>query len=592
MTVGTMIISSLATRMLNELDVVLADVNVSEPWSLVTAFSDLPRWKPEDVNQAGSIIAGRLRGLGVPVTVHDPELYLSIPYDASVWHNERPLKAKPPSYSKSVPDGVTGELVHVPAAYSANVSSMFASESGREASRPVAVAGKIAITEGYGLPHKISELERAGAIGVITINPGEDIHWAICTPIWGSPGLSDLPRKPGIPVLSVNRTDGQQLLKLAAGKEKVEIRTRLDEGWFRQKVVVVEIPGTSEPEKFVLLHGHYDSWDVGVGDNATGDATLLEIARVLWNRRSALRRSVRIAWWPGHSTGRYAGSTWYADVFAKELNDHCVAQINCDSPGCRWATDFNHLSLLPEAETFVRSVIQDVAGLPIQAERPPRAGDWSFNNIGITGLLMLSSTMTEELRNEKSYYAVGGCGGNIAWHTENDKIEIADREILLRDIKVYLACVWRIANAEILPFDWRFTTRELRSALDRHAKSAGNHFDLAPAHDALHRLEVQLEHFYNQVESNAVQPAVANRVIQDMARILVPIDHSRESRFLHDPALPVPSLPSLNAASLLASQSPDLVRFTVMELRRGQNQVVDAFDRASLLVREMVDRRQ
>ena len=31
----------------------------------------------------------------------------------------------------------------------------------------------------------------------------------------------------------------------------------------------------------MLLHGHYDSWDVGVGDNATGNATLLEIARVL-----------------------------------------------------------------------------------------------------------------------------------------------------------------------------------------------------------------------------------------------------------------------------------------------------------------------
>ena len=66
----------------------------------------------------------------------------------------------------------------------------------------------------------------------------------------------------------------------------------------------------------MLVHGHYDSWDVGVGDNATGDATLLEIARVLWKNREKLKRSVRIAWWPGHSTGRYAGSTWFADTFA------------------------------------------------------------------------------------------------------------------------------------------------------------------------------------------------------------------------------------------------------------------------------------
>ena len=64
----------------------------------------------------------------------------------------------------------------------------------------------------------------------------------------------------------------------------------------------------------MLVHGHYDCWEVGVGDNATGDATLLELARVLWVIARRLRRSVKLAWWPGHSTGRYAGSTWFADA--------------------------------------------------------------------------------------------------------------------------------------------------------------------------------------------------------------------------------------------------------------------------------------
>ena len=93
---------------------------------------------------------------------------------------------------------------------------------------------------------------------------------------------------------------------------------------------------------------------------------------------------------------------------------------------------------------------------------------------------MLSSTMTPEKRAEKGYYAVGGCGGNIAWHTENDTIEIADKDILLRDIKVYLLSVLRNANAEILPFDWRLTAKEFLETIAGYQKKAGDRFDLAP----------------------------------------------------------------------------------------------------------------
>ena len=38
--------------------------------------------------------------------------------------------------------------------------------------------------------------------------------------------------------------------------------------------------GSALPEEFVLVHGHLDGWHYGVGDNAVGDATLLELARV------------------------------------------------------------------------------------------------------------------------------------------------------------------------------------------------------------------------------------------------------------------------------------------------------------------------
>ena len=129
-------------------------------------------------------------------------------------------------------------------------------------------------------------MPRSGArSALIAINPGVDIHWGTCTTIWGTPDLDDLPRKPKIPVAAVNKPDGEKLIALRAQGGRATIRTELEEGWFVQKIPVVHIPGAVEPEHFVLVHGHYDSWDVGVGDNATGDATLLELARVLWTHR-------------------------------------------------------------------------------------------------------------------------------------------------------------------------------------------------------------------------------------------------------------------------------------------------------------------
>jgi len=559
-------------------------ISLDAPWELVETFSTMPRWKPADVNAAAEVIAERLGRHGVPVTMHEPEIYLSIPHHAEVRAGGTTHKAKPPAYSVSVPEGLEAPLVYVPAAYSKSIGTLFDKNQDAALSAEERIRGRIVISEGFSFPGKIAEFEAKGAVGVIAVNPGVDSHWGICTSIWGTPDLDDLPRKPNIPVVAVSNPDGQALIRLAETGGSATLVTRMEEGWFRQRLPVVEIPGAEEPEKFVLLHGHYDSWDVGVGDNATGDATLLELARVLWAHRADLRRSVRIAWWPGHSTGRYAGSTWFADAFALDLDRNCVAQINCDSPGCRWATVFKDISWMPETEGYMKGVIREVTGLDSEGERPHRAGDYSFNNIGISSFLMLSSTMPDELRAEKGYYAVGGCGGNIAWHTEHDLMDIADRDILLRDMKVYLASVLGVANAEILPFDWRTTAAEFGQTLERYQAAAGDHFDFSPARGALAELAQALERFYGETGSGR-DPKAANRVIERLARMLVPANFSKEARFRHDPALPVPPLPWVAAATELAGMPAERLGFAKTSLMRGQNRLVAALDEATALVR-------
>ena len=569
----------------------LEAVSLDAPWELVEAFSRTPRWMPEDVNRGADMIAERLRGLGVPVTLHQPEIYLAVPLSASVEAGGVVHRAKPPTSSLPVPEGLTAPLVYLKAnakalrSYSRDLGELFGGALASEAEARAKVAGKILLTEGFGNPAIASLVEEWGGLGVIAANPGVDVHWGTCTTIWGTPDLDDLPRKPKIPMATVNKASGEALRAVAEAGGSATMRSELLEGLFPQKIPEVRIPAADGSPDFVLLHGHYDSWDVGVGDNATGNATLLEIARLLWENRAGLKRGVRICWWPGHSTGRYAGSTWYADAFAIDIDEHCVAQIDCDSPGCRWASSFHDTTTMSETRELVKHAILDVVpDAAFGTKRPKQAGDYSFSNIGVTSFYMLSSTMPDALRVEKGYYEVSGCGGNIAWHTENDTLEIADRDYLLRDIRIYLLSLLRVTQPALLPFDFTATAEEFAATVARYAKAAGHHADLSPAIAATEAFQAAVARFHAAAAAGGVPAARANQAMKELARILVPLNFTKGPRFTHDPAVTAPPLPCLAVAAELGRHEGLMRGFAKTQLMRGQNRYVAAMRAATRLV--------
>src|SRR5215467_9814617 len=373
------------------------DARLDDAWALLREFSSLVRESGTDAERrAVERITSRLASWGVPHTVYEPELLISLPRYASLVVGDRTYASKTPSMAASTPpEGTTASIVYRPTSFASSVHDIFSG-----AVLDGDVTGRIVITEGLPMPGKVSDLEARGALGVVSISPGERVHEGICTSIWGSPDLARLGRQPKIPVVSISNADGRDLIARIGDEAVATMITRLETGWRRIPVTVAEIRGAVEPERFVLLHGHLDSWHAGIGDNATGDATLLEVARVLVERRDRLARSVRIAWWSGHSHGRYAGSTWYADAFALDLERNCICHVNCDSPGCREADVFEDKAWMAETEAFAKDAILDFAGQPSQGGPPLRAGDISFNNLGISTFFMLSSTMTPELRAE------------------------------------------------------------------------------------------------------------------------------------------------------------------------------------------------
>jgi hypothetical protein len=197
---------------------------------------------------------------------------------------------------------------------------------------------------------------------------------------------------------------------------------------------------------------------------------------------------------------------------------------------------------------------------------------------------MLSSTMPEALVRDKGYYPVGGCGGNIAWHTEDDTLEIADRENLLRDMKVYAAAVFRAANTPIYPLDFTATTGEFAQTLARYQQAASGRFDFSPSIREVRALEEDLARFYAAAAALSDRPVddVAlgrvNEVQRRLARTLVPVNYTRTGRFRHDPAVNIPALPDLEPALRLGGleAGSDADRVTRIHLTRGQNRLLGA----------------
>lgn len=567
---------------------VVSSVSLDVPWDIVDKFSKIVRLSgSKEERDAVELIQSHLNDWGIPNVLHEPESFISIPLSASVkllGNDQVTFRAKTPSMSISTGDTpVEGELVYISSINGDNSGDVFSTGVGFGDKD---VSGKIVLTEGFASPGKLKDVMDAGAIAGIFINPGEAIHEGICTPIWGTPDLDNEHQQPTIPVVAVNHADGQELIAAANAGKKTAVTTHLDTAWRKIPVLEATIEGAKVPEEFVLLHGHLDSWHEGVGDNATGDATMLELARVFWENRESLDRTLKIAWWSGHSHGRYAGSTWYADQFGIELAENCVAQVNCDSPGCRWADTYNDLTAMSETVPFVNKVIEETTSITPQTERPPRAGDYSFNGVGLTGFYMLSSTMSEQTRAEKNYYAVGGCGGNIEWHTEGDTLEIADADFLLRDMKMYAASLVRVLNSPLAPFDFRSTVAEFEVAMDEYEKSAGEDFDFGLTTKALVDLKKSLETMYtNLPNASSSDDGAAKRfnfAQRRLARTLVPINYSRTEAFRHDPALNLPALPDYEAALTLPEVRGDISRVGVIRahLTRGQNRVVWALIQA------------
>jgi hypothetical protein len=585
-------------------------VSREAPWQLVERFAKLER-EPgtEDEREAARYIEQRFEEYGVSYERYDPEFWIGEPKPETVSirvtnpiadrfnvDTDRP-SVKAQSFSGS--GTVSGELVRLDLPEAASVQELRGAslEDLNEADR--SFEGKIVlVTQPILSRQLVMELQERGAVAYLLVHPHPDEpHYGTAMPVWGAvPTPNQTHLVPEMHILNLSRTVGDRLLELLDGPRDVQLKVSAEvpRRWVESPLVVAKIPGeaAAATDDFVLLHGHYDSYNVGVTDNATGNAGMVEAARLFNERRDDLVRDLWVAFWPAHEGGRYGGSAWFADQFAHQLEERCIAHVNFDSPGVKDATEFEEMTVwMAEADALCRGAIDDVAGKEATENRPRRSGDYSFYNLGVTGLLCLSSSIPQEVRDARGYHPVSGSGGNSeAWHLSTNTLDKADPDVLQRDIRVYVTVLARLLCRPIVPLDHRRTVQRHREHLTEYDAVAGDDFDLSPVLEEIDAVGEVVQRFYDTIEAGELGDRTANEGIRRLSRRLVKLGFTSEGRFDQDLAVHRPPYPSLAPVRRLDDLSGDEYRFQHRALVRARNEAVYELQQASRVVEDLLDR--
>lgn len=570
---------------------ILEEINVQEIWQHTETLAQWVRLSgsPEEA-QAFQYIRGVLEKADVDVKGYEFEALVSFPGEASlqvISPAARNIECIAHALAPSTPsEGIEAELVYV-------------GYGGRSAYRDgVDVAGKAVLIDGIGSPVSKQIAEQKGSVAQVFIHD-DHLHEICLSPVWGTPTPETANLLWQTPAISIRAADGAYLKEMLKRESvRIQVKAHVWTGWKKIPVLIGEIKGTTESERFVLFSGHVDSWYYGAMDNAAPNAAMMEIGRVLSQHRDKLRRSLRLAFWSGHSHGRYPGSTWYADTFWEDLHKNCVAHVNIDSIGGKGATDLTQTMTMAETWGFAAGVIKELTGQSLKRRRITRMGDQSFWGCGVPSLFTVLSQQPPKPQRER--FAQPWDEWGWWWHTPEDTIDKLDRDNLLRDAKVYLLSSMRLCMLPLLPFDYSAVADEFIEALSNWQEGAKGAFDLGRCVTRAEefkievtRLEDAIEHSLQELGSTGGRERshileLINQTLMKLGRLLIPINYTKVDPFDQDLAMTFPPIPVLERIRELTSQDPESNEFRFLRTRlvREAHKVCHTLDEAAETVRE------
>ena len=397
-------------------------------------------------------------------------------------------------------------------------------------------------------PFRPESAVQRGSVQFLPIYPGDPETPGIASTL-DLPDSKRIPadklqtNQPSIPVNPLSYKDAAPILKCLAGDEsprawqgalpftyhlgaggsdpnprKVTVHMHLEQDAALRTIwdVIGKIPGTAQPDEWVIAGNHRDAWVYGAVDPNSGTAAMLETVHglgELLKQGWKPRRTIVVASWDAEEEG-LIGSTEWAEQHTKELS-HAVAYFNTDVGVA--GPDFN-AAAVPSLKQFVREVTKQVPSPKggtvydqwkrTQETSSERRGDASTsggpsrfnahveNDVHVrdlgsgsdyTPFIQHLGVPSTDIGSEGPYGVYHSVFDNYNWFTK-----FADPTFVYeqQQARVFGLEILHMANADILPYDYQVYGREIISYLESahtRADKINLNLDFTPALNAANR---------------------------------------------------------------------------------------------------------
>jgi N-acetylated-alpha-linked acidic dipeptidase len=360
-----------------------------------------------------------------------------------------------------------------------------------------------------------------GAITYDFIVPGDPL-----TPGWPSvPGAKQIPQSdarslPHIMAAALSWHDAKPLLEHMGGPKapkawvgglpityrlggtgRVHLKVQMDTRVMPYFVVEARIRGAKHPEQTVVLGNHHDAWEYGGVDPSSGTASMMEMTRAfgeLLKNGTRPDRTLIFCSWDGEEVG-LTGSTEWGEQFEEDLKKNAVAYLNVDSSTSGPDFDGSAIAslapfLVETTESFTdpatHSNLYDAWKKSVAEKRrvakdktPPPAADPVNVRIGSgsdhTVFLNHDGVPVIGLQFDGDYGVYHSMYDDFYWMNHFGDPGYRYHTLMSQ---LWGTVALRLANAEVLPFDFASYARSLREFTNevQNKPGARQNVDLRP----------------------------------------------------------------------------------------------------------------